>query len=167
MVNIVALSLCLLNTQKLHTRNWTKTTSGKQIWPSHIQTSALEMTDEQTSFLFSTAAPPFALARGYAEQWTGTCQLELFSPPFLAELTLKSIFFRSQTPQWLKLQQIRGQVRNTLHICSKILIIPSLFYSFVPALSKSYAQYWAKVQLRCSTCKYCTSFGHIKVTWCN
>lgn len=95
MVSIIALSFCLLNTQKVYTRNWTKT----NFWeadllplPSYIQTFMLDMMDNQTSLIFSTAAPPFALTRDYTtEQGASTCELELFSSPFLAELTFKHI----------------------------------------------------------------------------
>lgn len=58
-----------------------------------MQTLALDMTDQQGSPIFCTAAPLFALARGYAtEQQTSLCQVKQFPPPFLAELTFKHIF---------------------------------------------------------------------------
>lgn len=58
-----------------------------------MQTLALDMTDQQGSPIFCTAAPLFALARGYTtEQQTSLCQVKQFPPPFLAELTFKHVF---------------------------------------------------------------------------
>jgi len=49
--------------------------------PSYVPTFALGMTDERTSRILCTAAPPLASAGGYTTKpWTSTCKLELFSP---------------------------------------------------------------------------------------
>lgn len=73
---------------------------------------------------FSTAAAPLVLARGYNGQAPENCSC--FLPLSLLNWLLNAFFQKLEFTLWLvKLKQIRGQVRNTLHISQKRL---SLFF---------------------------------------
>lgn len=102
-----------------------KPTSGRQIFcPCHHIFNPLHQ-----MWLFSRAAAPWALARGYNGQAPENCSC--FLPLSSLNWPLKVFFQKLEPTVWLvKLRQIRGQGRNTLRISQKrlLLFLPDFTY---------------------------------------
>lgn len=128
-----------------------KIKSGRQICPCHLILNPLHQI-----WCRSRAAP---LARGYYGQAPENCSC--FLPLSSLNQILNAFFQKLEPTVWLvKLEQNRGQVRNTFLMSQKSLLL------FLPTPSQSCAQHWPNTQLHCYRGEYCSSFSHSKVTRC-